>query len=184
MVGWWRKGSLILGKGERIFFSQQLQDCLSFHPASCLVRTWAGFPLPNVISTLCQVKYAWNHTSWPHMFSRCGAKWSSWTESFEPSASGRLQILPSDKQERFAPLLTVPLRLSSDHWLFSRKSERQERARVFLLSFDFWYSVLVFWHSTQPPSGIPLARAESASSYFSYFFSEKGYADDRGMVRR
>ena len=99
----------------------------------------------------------------------------------EPSASGRLQILPSGKQDRFAPLPTVPLRLSSDHWLFSRKSESQGVPRVFLLSFDFWYPVLVFLHSTQPPSGSLWSGLEPQAPS-SAVFSEKGYADDRGMV--
>ena len=76
----------------------------------------------------------------------------------EPSASGRLQILPSGKEDQFAPLLTVPLRLSSDHWLFSRKSERKGHAPSFPFEFWFLYSVLMFRHSTQPPSGILLAR--------------------------
>jgi len=87
-------------------------------------------------------------------------------------ASGSAPALPSGKEDLFAPLLTVPLRLSSDHWLFPRKSERQGRASSFRFEFWFLYSGLVFLHSTQPPSGIPLGRAGAASSFFSCFLRE------------
>ena len=53
----------------------------------------------------------------------------------EPSASGSAPALPSGKEDQFAPLLTVSLRLSSDHWVFSRKSERQGRAPSFPFEF-------------------------------------------------
>jgi len=45
------------------------------------------------------------------------------------------QVLPSGKEDRFAPLLCVPLTLSSKHWLLSRKSERQGRAPSFRFEF-------------------------------------------------
>ena len=90
----------------------------------------------------------------------------------EPSASGSAPGLPSGKEDRFAPLLSVPLRLSSDHCLFSRKSERQGRAPSF--PFGFWF--LVF--RTRVPAfnattfGIPLPRAGAASSLISCFLRE------------
>ena len=53
-----------------------------------------------------------------------------------------------------------------------RKVKGKGRPRVFLLSFDFWYSVLVLLHSTQPPFGIPLDMSGVASSFFSCFLRE------------
>jgi len=66
--------------------------------------------------------------------------------NFEPSASGTSPSLPSGKQDRFVSPFTAPcVRLSSDHWLLSRKSERHGVPRVFLLSFDFCITDSFFW---------------------------------------
>jgi hypothetical protein len=87
LAGWTKNGGLIPGKGEFSFLYIFKTASLA-HPVSCLVSTWACFPLPNVTSvwskpltsTWARVKYVWNHTSCPHMFSYCSARWSTRTE--------------------------------------------------------------------------------------------------------
>ena len=86
----------------------------------------------------------------------------------EPSASGRLQVLPSGKETRFAPLLTVPP--EAIIWALPgvRRSERQWRFPEF--SFEVTILVLFIrirtltltpartqtWNRTRSPSWIHL----------------------------